>query len=332
MAIVRDPAAPVTLFSQIKFLVALDPHLRPLWPQMAFTAAIALYRLGETPPEWGGYWPYGVGLPHWMSVVDTPIHAQWRRRLAYEVALSQADPASFTGIVVRFQRGLRQALIPEPVVPTWQIAANGSFYVEEDDPKLVPLGPAFVAKVDQLDAFCRELVGRLIAAAPAGQIIVSGRWGRRVQRIPATLSTLGGIRFDFVDNAVVLAGEDRRYEGCTVERIEPLPESLTEAHAIPAREKEDVQGIDPPTTGEPAPTVKAKRAVEANKRPKPPTKKDVQKLFDDMIASAKPLPSAIALRQWAIENSIAVRRLPDLRKNCPDKRLHKRGRRPANPD
>jgi hypothetical protein len=86
-----------------------------------------------------------------------------------------------------------------------------------------------------------------------------------------------------------------------------------------------------PTASEPLPPSEEEPANETKQQAKPSLQKDVQTLFNDMIAKAKPLPDAEHLKCWVKEHGIAVRRLRGLRKNCPDPRLHKRGRRPANP-
>jgi len=89
--------------------------------------------------------------------------------------------------------------------------------------------------------------------------------------------------------------------------------------------------IASPTINEPAPRPEEERIEEANQQPKPLWRKDVQTLFNKMIASANPLPTPEQLNDWARENGIAVRRVRDLRIACPDERLHKLGRRPRYP-
>ena len=74
------------------------------------------------------------------------------------------------------------------------------------------------------------------------------------------------------------------------------------------------------------------RGETNQRRLQPLTKKDAQTLFNEMIASANPLPNPEQLNEWARANRIAVRRVPVLRRACPDERLHKRGRRSTNPD
>jgi hypothetical protein len=93
-----------------------------------------------------------------------------------------------------------------------------------------------------------------------------------------------------------------------------------------------VERSDPPATSRPIPAAEGEWTRQTNQRPNLVLKRDVQTLFNDMISKAKPVPTTKALENWVKTHGIPVRRLRALRKGCPDKRLHKRGRRPANPE
>jgi hypothetical protein len=106
----------------------------------------------------------------------------------------------------------------------------------------------------------------------------------------------------------------------------PGPEALHELDRLVARRSE------PPAASDPIPGFASEPGAQTKPQPNRALKKDTQTLFNDMIAKAEPLPDSEALSRWAKEHGIALRRLRDLRKACPDTRLHKRGRRPANPE
>jgi hypothetical protein len=106
---------------------------------------------------------------------------------------------------------------------------------------------------------------------------------------------------------------------------EPKPELPADIMIPPKRS-------DPPTTVEAMPAAEGERASKTNQQSKPSFQQDVQTLFNAMIAEASPLPDATTLNQWVKEHGLAVRRMRVLRRNCPDERLHKRGRRSTNPE
>lgn len=90
------------------------------------------------------------------------------------------------------------------------------------------------------------------------------------------------------------------------------------------------RSLDPPT-GKAAPLFTKTQPPPSIPQTKPPTKEAAQILYNEMIAGADPMPDADMLKNWAVEHGIAVRRLRELRRNCLDERLHKRGRHPKNP-